>query len=218
MKKSMIIVCVSTAAIAALLLLGISLYNKDKPCITDWECSDWNSCIKSVQARNCIDKNKCGTVEDKPIVVQHCNMKCFDLLQNQNEEDVDCGGVCESCELKLAPAKKNRTITYIVLTLLCGILGSFIYSRGKNELGIFRKGIRGSAALFRSRLKDTGQGIQIREAATDPRLNQIQDYIRRCIASGYGYQAIKQSLITNGWPEQLIDEAFEDINNIRIGV
>lgn len=218
MKKSMIIGCTSTAAIAALLLLGIYLYNKDKPCITDWECSDWNSCIKSVQARSCIDKNKCGTVEDKPKVVQPCNMKCFDLLQNQNEKDVDCGGVCESCELKLAPAKKNRTIIYISLTIMCSVLAAFIYRRGKDQFGIFRNSIKRSKDRLRSRLESAGQGIQIREAITDPRLNQIQDYIRRCIASGYGYHAIKQSLITNGWPEHLIDEAFENINNIRIGV
>ena len=40
---------------------------------------------------------------------------CFDNIRNQNEEDVDCGGPCQSCEIKyLAPLDYSKEAYFIV--------------------------------------------------------------------------------------------------------
>lgn len=46
--------------------------NESKPCIERWLCTDWSECINGIQTRECEDVNKCGTEENKPLLVQPC--------------------------------------------------------------------------------------------------------------------------------------------------
>ncbi len=217
MKKWIIFAGLFVMIIAAS-ITTLHIYNKNKSCIADWECSEWSGCTKSVQARTCIDNRQCGTLKNKPEVVRSCNMLCFDNIFNQNEEDVDCGGVCESCEAKLAPKKRTSMLIYAGLILVCSAFIVVIYRRGKEARGMFKGEFKGRVDKFKSRLGDVKQGIQIREAVTDPRAVQLESYIKSCLAAGYSNEAIRQSLINSGWPAKTIDTIFEDINNIRIGV
>jgi len=43
-----------------------------KPCIERWLCTEWSECINGIQTRECEDVNKCGTEENKPLLVQPC--------------------------------------------------------------------------------------------------------------------------------------------------
>ena len=208
MRKKAIIIGAAVIIIASLIVLGITFYNKK--CTPDWECSEWHNCIKSVQARECIDTNECGSFEGRPDVVRSCNMLCFDKIQNQDEEDVDCGGICESCEAKLAPAK-NRILIYTILITLCSIFIIIVYRRGKEEAGTLKEDISRRVDNFKFKLGKVKQGIEVREAITDPRLSQVQDYIRRHIASGYSYPAIRYALIHSGWPDYLVDQAYQNV-------
>ena len=69
-------------------------------CKEEWECGNWSICrIDGFQNRTCIDKNNCGTFEDKPPEVQKCiyTPTCFDGVKNGLEEGIDCGGLCAPC-------------------------------------------------------------------------------------------------------------------------
>jgi len=74
-------------------------------CDEDWYCSEWqpDPCPRwQVQNRTCADRNNCGTDVYRPDLEQFCTYTgtCFDIIRNQDETDVDCGGqVCEPCNL-----------------------------------------------------------------------------------------------------------------------
>ncbi|MEM2180913.1 MAG: putative metal-binding motif-containing protein [Nitrososphaeria archaeon] len=41
-------------------------------CSENWVCTEWSECINGIQTRECEDVNKCGTEENKPLLVQPC--------------------------------------------------------------------------------------------------------------------------------------------------
>ncbi|MBW2990758.1 hypothetical protein KY348_03570 [Candidatus Woesearchaeota archaeon] len=69
-------------------------------CQESWVCGNWSECrIDEFQNRTCIDRNDCGTFENKPPEIQKCvyTPTCFDSVKNGLEEGVDCGGLCPPC-------------------------------------------------------------------------------------------------------------------------
>ncbi len=46
--------------------------NESKGCIERWLCTEWSECINGIQTRECEDVNRCGTEENKPLLVQPC--------------------------------------------------------------------------------------------------------------------------------------------------
>ncbi|MFH8121251.1 MAG: PGF-pre-PGF domain-containing protein, partial [Candidatus Aenigmatarchaeota archaeon] len=45
------------------------------PCTEDWVCSEWTACIEGKQTRVCTDRNRCGTVANKPEEERSCEEK-----------------------------------------------------------------------------------------------------------------------------------------------
>ena len=92
-------------------------------CNKNWQCSDWSACNNGFQARQCdfvkvpqhVSDADCPSQDKPPIFSQKCEIQkqasltaetCNDGVKNQNEENVDCGGVCKPCE-----TNKNLTAT-----------------------------------------------------------------------------------------------------------
>jgi len=72
----------------------------DAACTPSWVCEDWGFCqLIEIQIRHCIDINNCDLNIDRPEEVQTCEYipNCGDEIQNQDEEGIDCGGVCDAC-------------------------------------------------------------------------------------------------------------------------
>ncbi|MBD3310360.1 hypothetical protein GF351_04020 [Candidatus Woesearchaeota archaeon] len=79
---------------------GGGLTRRKDYCTENWVCTDWFTCrADGTQKRNCIDRNFCGTTDDKPETRQECTYTptCWDKIQNQGETGVDCGGPCDPC-------------------------------------------------------------------------------------------------------------------------
>lgn len=81
-------------------------------CPTDFECTSFSDCkfkqptvedflvgFTGYQTRSCTDINNCGLDHLKPEAIRGCHYRptCFDLIRNQDEEGVDCGGPCPPC-------------------------------------------------------------------------------------------------------------------------
>ncbi len=69
-------------------------------CEEDWACTDWGPCLTSgYQFRTCRDRNECGTSKNMPNTTRTCTYipTCKDLIRNQGEEGIDCGGPCPPC-------------------------------------------------------------------------------------------------------------------------
>ena len=66
-------------------------------CSPNWECGGWSACAEEMQSRECSDTNGCESEEGRPSESQSCTMPetCEDGMKNQDEQGIDCGGVCE---------------------------------------------------------------------------------------------------------------------------
>lgn len=106
-------------------------------CYDDWICTAWTLCSESgLQARTCSfnDYPSCTLIIQKPSEQQSCRPSvvsppvvpvenCFDGMQNQNEEGIDCGGVCAPC-----PGRASWLIpVIIVLVIAAAALGFLVY-------------------------------------------------------------------------------------------
>jgi hypothetical protein len=123
------------------------LYEYINECNESWSCGSWGSCMpNSTQSRNCTDKNRCDTFELMPDVAKNCTYigTCDDGIQNCHdsgcEENIDCGGPCNSCKsiqipqpLKEAGGIGIYILTGIVLLLLAAILVYHYFKKEINE-------------------------------------------------------------------------------------
>ena len=70
-------------------------------CTPKWECTPFGLCLATgIRVRKCVDVNNCNDENlGKPKEFEYCNYTptCFDLLKNDGEEGVDCGGPCKPC-------------------------------------------------------------------------------------------------------------------------
>jgi hypothetical protein len=69
-------------------------------CIEEWFCEKWSQCqLNKTMSRRCVDLNNCGTKLKKPNETVSCVYvpECYDGVQNQAEDGIDCGGPCPPC-------------------------------------------------------------------------------------------------------------------------
>ena len=69
-------------------------------CYPIWNCTQWGPCLYSnISLRTCTDLKNCGINISKPAEYQSCYYiaSCNDLIKNNGETGVDCGGPCKSC-------------------------------------------------------------------------------------------------------------------------
>ena len=89
-------------------------------CNYDWKCTEWSTCKDDTQTRSCefvkipqhAQDTECATSSSNPLLTQKCKNgteikeTCEDGLQNQDEEGIDCGGICKPC-----PSEETENIT-----------------------------------------------------------------------------------------------------------
>ena len=104
-------------------------------CTAEWDCGEWGECLASgVQKRECVRIGTCfmGEPEEErecdytPPEVIKPKETCFDSIKNQNEEDIDCGGVCKPCKVELPAPKKLSIFKKLILSLIVLIVAIII--------------------------------------------------------------------------------------------
>ena len=159
---------------------------------------------------------------------------CSDNIQNQGEDDVDCGGPCSKClelEQPLFGMIPLKLIPYLIaiIIVLIAIIGFVLRSRllppKKPEI---------KPAKVEPALKPVEQPIlpsteqkpieepKIKEPAkVEPALKPVEQpteedkfkdlkqYISTRLANGFDKNHIKQTLIIQGWPEEVLDVALD---------
>ncbi|MBW3015350.1 tandem-95 repeat protein [Candidatus Woesearchaeota archaeon] len=89
-------------------------------CREDWSCplwSEWNEL--GYRTRKCVDTNQCGRELYKPLESEYCEFieeGCSNRILDQNEEGVDCGGVCDPC----LAVPYSRDLWWILLIVFMG--------------------------------------------------------------------------------------------------
>lgn len=83
------------------LMLVLCSYSAIAQCTEQWDCTAWGSCNQGISERMCFDLNGCGTVLEMPAESAACRdvlKYCYDEVINQDESDIDCGGIiCDKC-------------------------------------------------------------------------------------------------------------------------
>jgi len=67
-------------------------------CHESWTCSGWGDCSDGMKKRTCTDFNKCGTIKNKPMVIE----------------------VCEEVVVDTPVSAKNETVVKVIELLSCG--------------------------------------------------------------------------------------------------
>lgn len=97
--------------------------DSDEPgggCLEIWECDEWSYCNeRGFRTRECIEHTGCVLYFHKPITSMSCNETCFDRIKNQDEEGIDCGGICEPCvNLRWSDFDKGKVLSLFITGLL----------------------------------------------------------------------------------------------------
>jgi len=115
-------------------------------CTPDWQCEGWNECIDGQQGRECTDANGCGLDEGKPATSQSCTPPetCSDGIKNQDEREIDCGGVCEkrcgvftivgnAIKVPINSSKQfftnNKTRSFLILGGVVFLIGGLVVAK-----------------------------------------------------------------------------------------
>ena len=137
-------------------------------CTPNWQCDEWSACESSQRTRACVDSNGCGSEAGIPATSESCESAststetCSDGVKNQNEEGVDCGGVCEKKCTKnffsivgsavtgsVETGKKffqteilgNKTRTFIILgAIVLVVAGFIIFKKFAFKISLKKKG------------------------------------------------------------------------------
>jgi len=54
--------------------LGKAGETPDSECEENWDCGSWSECVNGEQERDCIDLNNCGTINERPTLIQSCDL------------------------------------------------------------------------------------------------------------------------------------------------
>jgi len=113
---------------------GINNSGEGPMCRPNWLCGNYSVCNENgTQNRTCIDANNCSNNNQPRTDVKQCAEEtCFDEIENQDEEGVDCGGSCaQSCvtveKAKTIPETKEKNLSalsiFLVVIIIVSTLG-----------------------------------------------------------------------------------------------
>ena len=72
-------------------------------CLENWVCEEWSACnpLTLTQTRECADTMNCSTKCYMPDVIRKCTYSpsCSNGILDEEETDIDCGGICAPCAL-----------------------------------------------------------------------------------------------------------------------
>jgi hypothetical protein len=119
-------------------------------------------------------------------VVQEKPASCFDNLQNQDEEGIDCGGSCKPCKFlnifKSMPSFAIFGIIIIVFALL-----TYVIFRKKASYGIRRK-----------------------------QANRLYHFINSALDKGHKTHHIKRHLLSKGLPSDIVNKILNKVTSDKL--
>ncbi len=110
--------------------------DEDEVCEEDWSCAGWGECVSSVQTRECIDLNSCGTEDDMPSLSQSCEVIIVETGCT-GAEDCETGYDCIEGECILEEIIEDEetslfwviTIPLLIFLAILGVILFFKYRR-----------------------------------------------------------------------------------------
>ncbi len=124
--------------------------------------------------------------EVTPVVQKPKKASCMDGLKNQNEEDVDCGGVCKACESGLLA---GNLIYYILGVVVIIGLSVGVYFFMKSREG-------GLSGIFGGKGEESSDDVDM----------QLAQVYNSGEARGLSDSEITSRLVAKGWDEAVLQK------------
>jgi hypothetical protein len=191
-----------------------------------WQCTDWTQCKEKSQTRACslvtvarfTQSTACPGTANAPYTSMRCitnvtDVKiaesCSDGIRDQDEEGVDCGGVCKPCSItgnatgnataKPPTPPKNdqpevnflaeyvsRFVTYSIVILIVSTLAMFLVLRFKAKKAL---------------------SAQAQPAKIDKKtIESAGAYVNEARAKGVSEDYIRGYLLQAGWDADVVEE------------
>ena len=178
-------------------------------------------------------------------VVEQMPPTCFDGVKNQNEEDIDCGGVCSQCTAYFKAffgrffamlMKYKWYILVNLVVLIVVIILVFVFKRKREEkeyqkqlnektrkiiafidLAIIR-GYGSDKIIYLLLSKGLNKGLV--EGCLNKvvqRDQKIVEYIDKALSSGHPPHYVKKSLTDVGWHPTKIDRHISEVIRKKLG-
>jgi|GEM_PF-2021700 len=112
-------------------------YTPTGPCTERWICDAWSEgCNGGVQKRTCSDVNKCGTIDDLPMITQPCSIDeaASDSLNASKRQLLESGGL-SGITGRMFSFVSSSAGYLVVLIILVGLLAYYRSSK-KSEYNI----------------------------------------------------------------------------------
>ncbi|MBI2667108.1 hypothetical protein HYX13_05855 [Candidatus Woesearchaeota archaeon] len=184
-------------------------------CEQHWQCTAWSGCVDDERTRTCERDDDCDaklTAKEvasirsvlMPSESESCVSvapppsppppvqplaTCFDNIKNQNEEKVDCGGMCKACLSEKVTEEKKGLPWY----LYAGI-GLVV------ALGIL-------AAVYFFVIKGGGG-----EALAPEKAGQLRNFFQRSLQQGLSKEQVISKLVQSGWEEKVVKKFLRKEN------
>ena len=174
-------------------------------CSANWQCTDWSNCpVNGQQTRTCTDINRCNTQSGKPEETRSCTYTptCTDNIKNQNEEGIDCGGLCKACTPGLSPLRRFRWVWFALgILLIATLLTVTVYE-------VHKKAKREKEKKKEKLMKGEYQHKTLEEQKE----RELQNYMMVCLNRGFDRKVITQKLVDEKWPLDSINRLFDRVN------
>ena len=162
-------------------------------CYDEWQCGDWSECsADETQSRTC---NNIGTCKDvRPTKIE--NQSCTYVAPIIEEEEVIIP-VEEPTQIVEEEAEEEGLglLFYIIIALVVGGLGfGFVFY----EIEHSRKHLESEKTMHHKEVHPNTYA-------------NLESYIRRTLDMGYTRNQIKQTLIKEGWSQQILNNVFSRI-------
>ncbi len=107
----------------------VAVYTPIGPCIERWICNAWSECKDGIQKRTCTDANKCGTVDDLPMITQPCSIDeaASDSL-GASKTQIQSSGLSGITGRRFSLISSSAGYA-VVLIILAGLLAYYYYSK-----------------------------------------------------------------------------------------
>ncbi|MFH1471579.1 MAG: hypothetical protein ABIF85_01650 [Nanoarchaeota archaeon] len=102
------------------------------PCRERWICDAWSACNKDgIQKRNCVDANKCGTIDDLPMSSQPCATEKTATSENSQKASGGFGNMVSGLFLSAATPAGAGIIA--ALLIICYFVYSYSAKKGRKK-------------------------------------------------------------------------------------
>ena len=159
-------------------------------CSPTWECSDWSSCSNGRETRTCIDKWSCGTSSGKPPVSRTC---VVEQPPAPSPVIVERPPIIE--QPNVVEKERSFVWAYIVLSIIVlsilGGLGFVFYERRRSH----------------SVLNQEKQQSSLEQQS----MIRLQSYVRQTLQQGYTQEQVIQSLLREGWSQNIINKTIKGV-------